>query len=244
MGDSFHIHEADWTPEKVRRVWAYFSNTPDADRKYFSSHSGGAILNYIDGRVPLKGKAVLDYGCGPGYLSERLLQRGIPAVGLEFSQESCEKARLRCSKYPAFSRIVHAEGIPTPLPDSTFDVILFVEVIEHLLGDEVAPTLQDIRRLLKPGGTVVITTPHKEDLDLIKTACPDCGCVFHPWQHVSSFTVDHLKKVAEPYFQPVFCDTTTFGLSLAGRLAGLFRRVVLSDLTPEPHLVFIGKPQA
>ena len=239
--DPLGTHSVTWTPQKVQRVWAYFSNSPDADRTYFSSHSGQAILDYIERRVPLKNKSVLDYGCGPGYLSERLLQRGIQAAGLEFSKESCDKARQRCAKYPAFTQIVQAEGMPTPIPDSSIDVVLLVEVIEHLLRDELNPTLQDIRRIVKPEGRVVITTPHAEDIDLLKTACPDCGCVFHPWQHVSSFTVDGLKKTLEPYFATEFCGTTTFGLNFLGKMAQFVRRTFLSDRTPDPHLVFVGK---
>ena len=51
-----------------------------------------------------------------------------------------------------------------PWPDDTFDVVVFCEIIEHLLMDP-ARVLREIHRVLKPGGRLVLTTPNVDRLD-------------------------------------------------------------------------------
>lgn len=64
---------------------------------------------------------------------------------------------------PIEHRMVHdlfnVETDPLPYPDDHFDVILFCEVVEHLTNDPLA-ALMEIRRVLKPGGRLILTTPN------------------------------------------------------------------------------------
>ena len=53
-----------------------------------------------------------------------------------------------------------------PYPDSEFDVIIFAEIIEHLQNDP-CKVLNEIKRVLKPGGTIIITTPNVARLENI-----------------------------------------------------------------------------
>jgi SAM-dependent methyltransferase len=240
----FAPHEAEWTPDQVRRFWAYLSNSPQADRTYFSSHSGDAIIAFAQRHVPLRGGRVLDYGCGPGFLVERLLQQGIRAEGLEFSPESIDQVRKRCGDHPLFGGIALADSIPSPIADSSVDVVFLVEVVEHLRRGQLEQTLEDIRRILRLGGFLIATTPHNEDLDLLKTICPDCGCIFHHWQHVSSFTVDSLTNlVAGHGMQVVVCKATTFGGRWPMKVLRFLRRAALKPwlAIQQPHLVYIGR---
>ncbi len=55
--------------------------------------------------------------------------------------------------------LFNVETDPLPYPDDHFDVILFCEVVEHLTNDPLA-ALMEIRRVLKPGGGLVLTTPN------------------------------------------------------------------------------------
>jgi SAM-dependent methyltransferase len=62
------------------------------------------------------------------------------------------------------SYLVNVERDRFPFDDDAFDVVLFCEVIEHLLMDPVA-ALQEISRVLRPGGRLVVTTPNVNRLD-------------------------------------------------------------------------------
>jgi ubiquinone/menaquinone biosynthesis C-methylase UbiE len=97
----------------------------------------------------------LDSGCGLGFdlsILERVSESTI--VGLEH-----DRARLRTLQ-PATGQVSQVEGDATTLPfaDGTFHKVLMSEVLEHLLNDEQA--LAESRRVLKPGGTLVVTVPH------------------------------------------------------------------------------------
>lgn len=244
LNDSFHPHEANWTRDRVRRFWAYLSNSPQAGRAYFSSHSGDAIIAFAERYVPLTGCRVLDYGCGPGFLLERLLRRGIRAEGLEFSPESADQVHKRCGDHPLFGGITLAPGVPSPIEDQSVDVAFLVEVIEHLPREQLVQTLEEVRRVLRVGGFLVATTPHNEDLEILKTICPDCGCIFHPWQHVNSFSREDLRALLGGYgMEEIVCTPTTFGVRWAGKALSRLRLMLgrLGITFTEPHLAYVGQ---
>jgi len=122
-------------------------------------------------------------------------------------------------------------------------------LIEHLLPDQIDATLADIARILRPGGRLVLTTPHNEQVEHAKTICPDCGCVFHPWQHMGSFTTASVGQLLERQnLIPVECVATMLGGSKQGRA---LRRVKetesylltgrANDPARQPHLVCIAR---
>jgi SAM-dependent methyltransferase len=229
----------------MSRFWAFFANHPQAERAYFSGHSGDALIALAARYVPLEAGRVLDYGCGLGFLLERLLRRGVQAAGLEFSPESAERARQRCAGQPGFGGVTLADAVPSPLPASSVDGLFLVEVLEHLPDRHLDATLADVRRLLRPGGWLVASTPHAEDIESAKTVCPDCGSVFHPWQHVRSFTAGALGQLLAGHgFEPVLCRATNLGGTYWSRLRRLGRRLLRSGPASEPHLVYIGRKHA
>ena len=122
----------------------------------------------------------LDYGCGPGLLMQRVHQRCDQCHGVDVDDAKIRAARER---YPAFTfGIIGPEG-RAPYPDNHFDVIAIVEVIEHV-ADERA-TLSEVVRLLKPGGKLLLTTPHRGlltflDLGNFKFIFPG----LHRWIHL------------------------------------------------------------
>jgi SAM-dependent methyltransferase len=242
MSEPFVVKDLEWTPEYVQRFWGYLGKSPHAARAYFSSHSGDGLIAFVRKHVAIgPNHRVLDFGCGPGFLVERLASRGLKTEGLEFSEDSRQQTIERCQRYPSFGGAMLAKTVPTPLPDAAFDVVFLVEVIEHLLPEHIDGTMRELRRILKPGGTVIVTTPHDEDIDAAKTVCPECGLAFHPWQHMGRFTVTGLSaRMAGHGFTETLCRAMTVG---AGSGAGALRalRRVLGRETPQPHLVYIGR---
>jgi SAM-dependent methyltransferase len=238
----FHPHAVIWTPAKIARFWdALGSSTLDADL-YFSKQVGDALIDLVARAVPLRTARVLDYGSGPGYLVEKLVKSGITTAALDTSPASVAALQTRLGGHSKFLGAVLSNAIHNPLADNTFDVIFFLETLEHLLPDQITPTLSEIRRLLHPGGYLILTTPNQENLERSQHICPDCGARFHSMQHVTSWTADSVSEIlCEHGFKPLVVTETT--LSSRGSLTRL-RRITSRMLGSHPlNLVAIGVKQ-
>lgn len=112
------------------------------------------ILNLMD----YSGKKVLDLGCNTGIILMPLLQQGVDAVGVDINAGDIARAKKNLGKRGLDpDRVRVAGGADLPFADSTFDLVLLIDVLEHV-SDPVAVT-NEIRRVLKPAGFVVATVP-------------------------------------------------------------------------------------
>lgn len=232
-------HPIEWSDDQVSRLWDYYSKTPPYSDIYFSKDFGGRILK--ESGLPADQELhVLDFGCGPGHIWEHILRAGAKwrYSGVDFSPDSIAQILEKASNH---SQFVHAEPIsttPTPMPDANFDVVLLIEVVEHLNDGHLEQTLEETRRLLKPGGVAVISTPNEEDLSIDTRFCPECGAIFHHWQHVRSWSVNSLSsRLQEHGLRLVHSKTLDFAASgfvprLAWVLQGLYRRKF-----SRPHMI-------
>jgi 2-polyprenyl-3-methyl-5-hydroxy-6-metoxy-1,4-benzoquinol methylase len=93
------------------------------------------------------GKKALDVGCRDGYWSEKLKLKGYQVVAMDV-EPRCPKALC-----------IDANQM-LPFPDSEFDLIWCSEVIEHL--KDPAFTFAEFKRVLKPSGSLVMTTPNQK----------------------------------------------------------------------------------
>lgn len=240
-----HEHPIQWDPEKVARLWDYYARTiTDA---YFSKLYGEWILRRS--RIPLRAALdVLDFGCGPGYMWDhlQLLKAGWRYTGVDFSAGSVAALNRRAAGDPHFLGAHPITGLPTTLPANRFDVVLLLEVVEHLDDATLAGTMAEVVRVLKPGGRLVITTPNNEDLTRLHKFCPECGAVFHEWQHVRSWNRVSLKAMAESHGLLLqFAAATHFAAHGLLRKAFHFVRRVRAGNPEEPHLIAVfGKPLA
>ena len=101
------------------------------------------------------GDSVLDLGCGAGEFSEELLKAGAMPVAVDVAREALRRAQERL---PGADLRLWADGEPLPLDDASVDTVWAGEVIEHVA--DVAPWLSEVRRVLRPRGTLLLTTPH------------------------------------------------------------------------------------
>jgi ubiquinone/menaquinone biosynthesis C-methylase UbiE len=100
------------------------------------------------------GERVLDVGCGEGRFASELDRAGVRVVGIDVAEEPLRRARERD---PALDlRLVDADG-PWPLEDASFDVLWAGETIEHVA--DTAGWLSEARRVLRPGGRLLLSTP-------------------------------------------------------------------------------------
>ena len=99
--------------------------------------------------------SILDYGCGEGrYLA--LLAELFPAAGLAGCDISETALKLAAGHQP-HSRFVPMSNESIALPDQSFDFVISVEVLEHV--QDANKAIQEISRVLKPGGILLLTTP-------------------------------------------------------------------------------------
>ncbi|PAM68734.1 SAM-dependent methyltransferase [Stenotrophomonas maltophilia] len=105
-----------------------------------------------------QGKRVLDVACGEGYGSRILSNAASSVVGVDISAEAVAHAQ---GKYACGSlEFVEASAASLPFPDDSFDVVVSFETIEH--HDQHEEMLSEIRRVLRPGGLLVLSSPNKQ----------------------------------------------------------------------------------
>ncbi len=119
-------------------------------------HYMGAIESALDWLMPLKGKAVLDAGCGEGRVSFELVKRGAQVWGVDLSERAIAMARVLVpqAQFSAASLLDLRD-----VRDGFFDRIVLMEVIEHLPEAERGSALRELHRVLAPDGTLVISVP-------------------------------------------------------------------------------------
>ena len=114
-------------------------------------------LNYIDQAVGLKGKTVLDVGCGGGILSESMAERGAKVTGIDLGEKALKVAQLHSleSGVALDYQLISVEKLARQQPAS-FDVVTCLEMLEHV--PDAASVVAACAKLVKPGGKVFFST--------------------------------------------------------------------------------------
>ena len=100
------------------------------------------------------GARALDLGCGAGEFSAALAQAGAEVIGADVAQAALDRARRR---HPGLRFVSVPFDGPLPFEDCSFELVWAGEVIEHVA--DTAPWLSEVRRVLSPGGRLLVTTP-------------------------------------------------------------------------------------
>jgi 2-polyprenyl-3-methyl-5-hydroxy-6-metoxy-1,4-benzoquinol methylase len=100
------------------------------------------------------GERVLEVGCSSGALTERIAANGCRVTGIEMRADAAEKAR----RFSEQVLVGDLATMPLPLPPSSFDAILLIDVLEHL-ADPIA-ALRRLFPLLRDGGRMVVAIPN------------------------------------------------------------------------------------
>lgn len=157
-----------------------------------------AVYEFAAARVD--GKVVLDCGAGEGYGPALLAEPASFVVGLDYSMEAASYAR---SKYADADgpRFLQGDASSLPFVNDSFDTLCCFQVLEHL--DDAPGFLFEARRVLKPGGELILTTPNRLW----------AGTGPNP-HHVLEYSADELQEVMEI----VFPDVEMFGVSGSHRV--------------------------
>lgn len=144
-------HELDKFGEVAHRWW-------DPNSEFRPLHDiNPARLGWIDSNAGLKGKQVIDVGCGGGLLSEGMAALGARVTAIDLSEKALAIARLHLfeSGHLVDYRLISAEAMADEAP-SCFDLVTCLEMLEHV--PDPASTVAACARLVKPGGQVFLST--------------------------------------------------------------------------------------
>jgi ubiquinone/menaquinone biosynthesis C-methylase UbiE len=161
------------------------------------------------------GDRVLDLGCGQGDFTRVVGEAGAEVVGADVAEAALARARAR---HRGVEFVLVAVDGPLPFPDGAFDLVWASEVIEHIA--DTARWLSEVRRVLTPGGRLLMTTPSHGRLRLL------VGGV----ERFSEPLGDHLHLYTERSLRRVL-DEFGFGEASVRAAAGppLLRRLLLAQ---------------
>ncbi|MBE9041886.1 class I SAM-dependent methyltransferase [Oscillatoriales cyanobacterium LEGE 11467] len=102
---------------------------------------------------------VIDIGCGSGLFLPMISQRCRELVGVDISPEFLRDSRETIDRFGlSNTRVLLAKSEELPFPDNEFDVLLMVDAIHHIY--HLSETVLEMKRVLKPGGKLIIFEPN------------------------------------------------------------------------------------
>ena len=136
---------------------------------------------------------IIDFGCGPGYVSEEIYRRShCDITCVDSSEVAINMAKKRLESYPV--RFVHSDVCTTNLPSGNYDLVVCCGIIEHIHNRDIF--ISEIYRLLKPGGYLFVVSSNLWSFiwpqRLIKQ-------IFHVWPfgYQINMPVTALRKLVE-----------------------------------------------
>lgn len=156
MTDQRSAQNVDFS--EVAKFEALASRWWDRESEFKPLHDINPLrLNFIDERVGLAGKKVLDVGCGGGILSESMALRGADVSGIDMGEAPLSVAKLHQleSGLQINYRRITAEELAEQEP-AQYDVVTCLEMLEHVPNP--AGVIAACARLVKPGGQVFFST--------------------------------------------------------------------------------------
>ncbi len=155
--------------------------------------------------------AVLDAGCGEGHLLQMMHARhpDYSFYGADIMENALEKCRARAP----FASCTKTDLDRLPFPDGFFDIIVCTEVLEHVF--EYKNVLKEFSRVLKNGGTMIITHPNETNWTISRfllgrrpIKVPDHVNAFNPREFSAVVGMQQEKQLNLPFGLPFMLSLT------------------------------------
>jgi SAM-dependent methyltransferase len=175
---------------------AFWSDAPDDPEPWAWRERRALLLGEVRA-----GERVLDLGCGAGRFVAALRDAGADVVGVDIAEAALARARVVAPG--AELRLLDEDG-SIPLPHASVDLVWCSEVLEHVA--DVGHTLLEARRVLRPGGRLLVTVPYHGRAQAAAIALTRFEAHFDPLgQHLRFFTRRSLAAtLAAGGFEPVW----------------------------------------
>jgi SAM-dependent methyltransferase len=152
----------------------------------------------------VRNKQVADIACGTGYGTQMLAEAGAKSVlGMDISADAVRYSRQTYDGPNLSYAVADAQNLAT-VRDAEFDVIVSFETIEHLT--DVEAYLDELKRTLRPGGTLLISTPDRRIASVLH---PFLGHPKNPF-HVREYTKSEFLGLLSTRFQIKACYGQAF----------------------------------
>jgi len=165
--------------------------------------------------APGPGVRVLDAGCGRGELLLACARAGAEVAGVDYAKAAVELSRETLAEVPG-ADVRRADLTDLPWPEGSFHRVLLGDVIEHLDPHQTLPVLTELRRVLTPGGTLLVhTAPNRL---FTRLAWPPARSLMRAaGQGAATRALDERLTAAEPYHVN---EQSLYGLRRSMRRAG------------------------
>ena len=157
------VYSGDTLKRWKRKMLAPFRKIHHRTKLDYDRARNGGIYRQIRHLAGAESGRFLDIGCNRGFLLEAAMQDGWEVYGIEYSPEQIQPF---LNSYPETKGRVRAGEfgeLAESLPDGHFQVVTAIDVVEHFLDPR--PCMEEIFRLLEPGGKFVFQTPSSKLAD-------------------------------------------------------------------------------
>jgi SAM-dependent methyltransferase len=144
-------------------------------------HNERRVREFILKKLPPNPGLVLDVGCGGGWVATALCPKGYEVVSFDISPKNTQEVLAR-NPSPNHSAVA-GDVFALPFQPASFDIVIASEIIEHVYDPGLFA--KGLLEILKPGGTLIITTPYKEKI--VYALCVHCNRPTPLSAHLHSF---------------------------------------------------------
>ncbi len=189
---------------------------PDGIRKFWHFHKFESVERVIPSFAMGPDKSILDIGCFSGsFLGMLRSEQFGHQLGVDILSDQVSYAhRTYGNEFRSFRAYSPQTGFASCV-DRQYDVVTLIEVIEHLNQDDVRLIFQDIEKILKPEGILIITTPNYMSLwPALEILLHFMSDVSYEEQHITKFNFlnfeQKLLSITKPNIRLIDITTTHF----------------------------------
>ncbi|MDR0619053.1 MAG: class I SAM-dependent methyltransferase [Bacteroidales bacterium] len=170
-------------------------------QKFWHSQKFQYLIDIISAEKMPEKPLLVDVGSGPGTFLF-MLNEQLPNViceGVDISLNQIEFAISKANELKSQNlKFIKVDNEKLPYADNSVDIVTTVEVIEHLSPYQAMKTAMEVRRILKPNGKWIVTTPNYRSLwPVIEIGLNFFSPVKYQEQHISKFIPNSLVKFVE-----------------------------------------------